>query len=101
QDGERLAADCKGVRHRLRGDEVQVVRRGVVLGVTGVRGPGERAHAEIEPGRAELPLVVAVWSELVDLVRAFGCGQYVPHHPVDLRVAAPALLVRQLAPVPG
>src|SRR6201999_2698860 len=65
----------------------------VVLGVLRIRGPGQAADTQVEPGRAVLPLVVAVRRERADLM--WTVAEHVREDLVDLRVAAPALLVGQ------
>ena len=69
---EDLPDRLKGVDHGIRHDEVRVVTGGVVLRICPVRGPGQAADAHVEPGRAKLPLVVAVRGEVDDRVGAAG-----------------------------
>ena len=53
-------------------DEVEVVGRGVVLGVLAVRGAREPADRQVEAERVVLPLVVAVGRVVADLAARAG-----------------------------
>src|SRR5690606_17067186 len=59
EGGERLL-------QMLGADEVEVVVRGVVLGVASPGGAGERADRQAVAGGVVLPLVVAERDELLD-----------------------------------
>ena len=78
--------------------QVEVVGGSVVLGIPPVRRAREAPDRQIEAGRAELPLVVAVRRELDDRVASPPGSQHVRHHPVDLGVAPPAPLVGAARP---
>src|SRR4030095_9056666 len=75
-------------------DKAQVVARGVVLGKLAMRRPREPPDREIEPGRAELPLVIAVGRELLDRVVA-QIAEHVNRRAVDRGASAAGLLVGQ------
>src|SRR4029450_8393717 len=77
-------------------DELQVIGRGVILGKAAVRGPRQPPDRQVEPGRAELALVVAVRRELLHLEIAEP-SQDVGRRPVNYCIAPTALLVLEPA----
>src|SRR5207245_67136 len=79
-------------------NEVQIVRRGVVLGKASMRRPRQPPHWQIEAGRAELALVIPVRRELKDLM-VTQLAENVHRRSIDRGVAAATLLVGEPARV--
>jgi hypothetical protein len=71
----------------------------MILRILAVLAAAESAHRQVEPGRAELALVISVRREIDDTVRAAGFGQRPRDGPVDGGVAASAALVRRVPAV--
>src|SRR5438477_6464194 len=59
----------------------------------------QAADRQVEAGGAELPLVVSIRRKIEDFVRRLPMMEYVGHGPIDLGIAAAALLVVKTAPV--
>src|SRR3990172_5867507 len=74
-------------------DEVEIVRRCVVLGVRPTRGPRQTAHGEVEHRRTELALIVAIGIEVEDLGRLAGVFQNVRSRSIYFRISTSAPLV--------
>ena len=73
---------------------VEVVGRGVVLGVFAVRAATEATDRKVEAGGAVLAFVVPVRREVDDGVRVSGGREHVLRGAVDVGGAAPTALVR-------
>jgi hypothetical protein len=85
------------IRQKLRLDEIQVVRAGMILGKRAVLRTHETADRKIESGRAVLPFVVAVGKKVDDAMRRTVLLQDVLHGAINFGIAAPGLLVSDRA----
>ncbi len=83
----------------FRTNELEVVRGGVIFGNRAEFAALKQADRQIEARRAVLAFVIAVRGKVQDRRRQSGLLQRVDHRAVDLRVSAPAFLVRRPAAV--
>ena len=97
---ERGEAGLVRIRQRVGSHEVEVVGRGVVLGVAGIGRARQTAHGEVVSRRAVLALVVAVRSEVHDADRLSRVPEDVRHGAVNLGVPTAAPFVMQVPRVP-
>ena len=91
--GERLS-------EMLRAHEAQIVGRRMVFGKTAVGRSHKTPDSQIEPGRAELALVVTVRKKRLYAERPLAVLQYVLHHSVNFGVSSTALLVCEWRTIP-
>lgn len=92
QHREDLAEGRERIAKRLRAHEVEIVGRGMVFREPPIGRARQAAHGQVDPRRAELPLVIAVGREILDPVVAARL-QHMRRRAVDQRVAPAALLV--------
>src|SRR5271165_6959667 len=93
------SADTERFCQLPRLDEIQVVGRGVVFGKATPDTAHETTNRKIESWGAILAFIVSVRRELQDFGRFAAMVKNMGRGAVDLRVAAAALLVVELAPV--
>ena len=79
--------------------EIEIVRRSVVLGNRTEPAALEKPHRQVEAWRTVLAFVVSVREKIEDSWRQPRVMERVDHRPVDLGVAASALLVSWAAAV--
>src|SRR5271168_891879 len=99
EKGEYFETLAERARQGLRGNEIQIVRRGVVLGEFSMGCPRQTAHRQIETWRTILPLVIPVRRKLANLMRFSRVIQQMQDCAVNFRVATPGFFVRKPSPV--
>src|SRR5438309_3912733 len=87
------------IGQRLGRHKSQIVGGRVILRKLAPHASHQTADGEVEPRRAELPLIIPVGGELTNLVRDVTVPENVRDGAVDLGVATAALLVMKTARV--
>ncbi len=67
----------------------------MIFGIASVWSPHETAYGQIDAGRAVLPLVVAIGSEVHDLEVVSAVPNHMFNRAIDLRISAAASLVSE------
>ena len=79
--------------------EIEIVCRSVILGNFAELAALEKSYRQVEARRTILAFVVTVWEKIEDRRRQPGVTKRVDHRPIDLGIAASALLVGRAAAV--
>src|SRR5690606_25287100 len=83
----------------LRSYEIQIVRRGMVLGERAEQAPLEEPYRQVEARRTILPLVIAVWREIEDHRLRRQIAKRDGHGAIDEGFPVPATLVGRSAAI--
>ena len=90
---ENVEKHAEASLESVRFNEIQVIRRSVVLCKRSVRGSHEASDRQVIAGRAILPLVVAIGRERHDFVSQLPVREDVCYGPIDNGITFAAALI--------